>query len=327
MKNKTGVLLVNLGTPDSPTSWGVMKFLRAFLSDQRVVSLPKWFWRFLLYGFILPFRSPKVAKLYQQIWTEEGSPLRTQTNKLAERLSIYLSEQQGEAISVVSAMTYGNPSLKKGISTLNAEGVSRLIVLPLFPYYSATTTGAVMDALTRQLTRMRSIPSLFFIREYGLEEDYLEALAQSILEHWQKVGRADRLLFSFHGIPKRYEQLGDPYPEQCRATVKWLNEKLKITENYSEIGFQSRFGYNPWLEPSTDSLLVKWAEAGIESVDVISPSFAVECLETIEELGEQSRHLFIQAGGKSFRYIPTLNDSDRHARVLGRLIENFFKKN
>jgi ferrochelatase len=323
-KTKTGVLLVNLGTPDTPTPWGVMKFLRAFLSDKRVVEIPQWLWRFILYGVILPFRSFKVAKNYQRIWTSQGSPLRTITKQLAQRLSDYLSLQQDCYIPVVSAMTYGNPSIKEGISILNQLGISRLIVVPLFPYYSGTTTAAVLDALARQMANVRAIPSIFFIHQYGLAECYLDALVQSIVEHWRQQGRAERLLFSFHGIPKRNERLGDPYSFQCKKAAERLAEKLNIAENYWEIGFQSRFGFNAWLTPATDELLVKWAKEGIQSVDVVSPSFAVECLETLEELGEQSRHLFLKAGGKSFRYIPALNDSDRHVRALGTEIEIFF---
>lgn len=321
---ETGVLLVNLGTPDSPTPWAVMKFLGEFLSDGRVVELPKLLWRFILYGIILPFRSFKVAKKYQAIWTSHGSPQRVIMAQLAERLSIYLSAQIGLNVPVISAMTYGNPSLKQGISTLRAKGVSRLIVLPLFPYYSSTTTAAVLDAVARQMAKLRSVPSIFFIHEYGLRESYLDALAESIRAHWHVKGRAERLLFSFHGLPKRNQQKGDPYPEQCIEAAKRLVKILNIADNYWKIGFQSRFGYNEWLTPATDDCLTQWALEGVKSVEVVSPSFAVECLETVEELDDQSRHLFLKAGGESFQYIPTMNDTDRHVRVLGNLINKFF---
>jgi len=322
--SKTGILLVNLGTPDAPTPWGVIKFLRAFLSDKRVVEYPRWLWLFILYGIVLPLRAIKIAKHYQKIWTNQGSPLRTLTTQLSKRLALYLSQQKGYDVPVVCAMTYGTPSLKEGLSSIKAMNVSRLIVLPLFPYYSATTTAAVMDALARQLAKERSIPSLFFIHEYGLEEHYLAALAKSIECYWQAHGLPERLLFSFHGLPERSLSLGDPYAFRCVTAVERLAKKLNIAENFFSIGFQSRFGFRAWLAPSTNEQLVNWAQEGIQSVDIVSPSFAVECLETLEELEAQSRSLFLKAGGKNFRYIPAMNDSEDHVRAIGRLFDNFF---
>lgn len=323
MNKKWGVLLVNLGTPTSPTPWGVMKFLRLFLSDRRVVELPAWLWRFILYGLVLPFRSFKVAKQYQLIWDKDGSPLRVFSQKLAYGLSQHLILEKGIDVSVFLSMTYGPPNLKDGIATIIEKNISDLIVIPLFPIYSPTTTAAVFDAIAREIRSRRSFPNLFFIREYALEECYLDALAESIREHW-KYSSNHRLLFSFHGTPKRNLSLGDTYTFQCEMLVKRLCEKLNLPENSFEIAFQSRFGFLKWTTPSTSEILTTWARTGVKSVWVVSPSFAVDCLETLEELMVQARQIFLNAGGEHFHFIPSLNHSDRHIRALSTLIAKYF---
>jgi len=324
LQYKTGVLLVNLGTPDSPTPWGVMKFLRKFLSDPRVVPLPTWLWWLILHAVVLPLRIFRVSRNYQKIWMKEGSPLRVLSEQLAEHLSLDLSKRVGFPVPVFTAMTYGNPSIPNQFSLLEKQKISRLLVLPLFPFYSGTTTGAAFDALVGLLYKKRCVPSLFFIHEYGLEESYLTALGETISEYWAKNNQSERLLFSFHGIPKRNQELGDPYGTHCFLAANALAKKLKIPENFWKIGFQSRFGFNEWLQPFTDQILATWAMEGVKSVDIVSPSFAVDCLETLEELCIQSRSRFIEKGGIELRYIPAMNVRSRHVSALGDILFQYF---
>lgn len=320
---KSAILLINLGTPESPTPWGVIKFLRQFLSDRRVVEIPRILWWFILYFLVLPFRSFRVAKAYQMIWMKEGSPLRVLTERLANSISLVLSTRHHHSIPVLNAMTYGSPDIKTQMKILKQLEINRLIILPLFPQYSATTTGAAFDAISRVMNKQRYIPSLIFVHDYGMSQVYLNALAERITQYWNEEGRSERLIFSFHGLPQRTETLGDPYIKSCREMVLQLSKKLKITENSFSIAFQSRFGRAKWATPYLDEILDRWALEGVQSIDIISPSFSVECLETLEELGIRSREKFIKAGGKQLRLIPLLNDSVAHANVLIETILKF----
>lgn len=325
--NKIGVLLVNLGSPDKPSFFGIIKFLRQFLWDKRVVNSPRLSWFFLLYLFILPFRSFKVSKAYRSIWTREGSPLKVLTKSLAERLNTYLRATEKDSISVRYAMTYGKPNIQSQIEALQSLNITQLIIVPLFPQYSSTTTAAVFDSLAKVMSTRINIPSFSFIHEYALEEAYLEALKESILNFWERFGMPEQLIFSFHGIPKALYDRGDSYPDSCVRLAKTLAKKLNLSENFYKISFQSRFGFAKWVKPYLQAALMDALSLGHQSVDVVAPSFAVDCLETLEELEVETRKFFLKKGGKSFRYIPALNDNERHIIALAHIIKHFFKKN
>lgn len=322
----TAILLVNLGTPDKPTPGSVYSFLSRFLSDPRVVDLPSIPWRILLHTLILPIRSFRLAKLYQSIWTSHGSPLKNHTERLCAALekSLKKSEKITESWVLRHAMTYSNPNLKQVLKEIIKLPVARLIVIPLFPQFSSTTTLPIWDIITKTLKPHRVLPSIHFIHEYSNEISYIQTLSESITEFWNQHGQSKRLLFSFHGMPKRYSIMGDPYIQSCETLVKALAKMLKIPENFYEISFQSRFGYASWHTPTTEDVLTQWARQGIKSVDVISPSFAVDCLETLEEINIQMRHVFMNAGGEKYQYIPALNDKPAHVNALKALIEKFF---
>lgn len=340
--HQTAILLVNIGTPDKPTLGSIFQFLSRFLSDPRVIELPQFFWRILLYCLILPIRVFRIKKLYQSIWMPQGSPLKVYTERLCIALqnayhhdSCYNTDVLNKndvlnnnaihhSVSVYYAMTYSNPYLKNILLDILKQPIERLIVLPLFPQYSSTTTGAVWDAVTNILKRYRRLPSFYFIKEYASDSFYLQAVCESITKFWNQHGPTERLLFSFHGIPLRYETLGDPYANNCKTMVRAVAKMLKIPENFYEISFQSRFGLSTWVAPNTQEVLQKFALNGIKSVDVISPSFAVDCLETLEELNVQMRHVFMNAGGERFRYIPALNDDKAQVDALKRVIEKKF---
>ncbi len=327
-QQNSAVLLVNLGTPESLTVFGIYKFLRAFLLDRRVINLPRLLWWLILHIIILPFRTTRVLKLYQNIWTQEGSPLHVWTERLAAQLEKKLKAADAtgtqEKIPVYYAMTYGTPNIPNCLKLIEKNHTHRLIIIPLFPQYSSTTTGAIFDKITDYFKKNRYIPSMVFINEYATEESYIEALKQSIVEHCQQYGYPERLLFSFHGIPVSYEQAGDPYPTQCRNLVSTVASHLNLSEETWELGFQSRFGLNRWLKPSTVGILKRWALDGVKSIAIVSPSFSVDCLETLEELNIQYRKTFIQYGGKIFQYIPALNDSAQHIEVLKALVDKYF---
>ncbi|MET0090481.1 MAG: ferrochelatase [Candidatus Thiodiazotropha sp.] len=311
-----GVLLVNLGTPDEPTPSAVKTYLAEFLSDPRIVSLPKWLWQIILRGIVLQVRPKRSAQAYASIWTDEGSPLLV----LSERLRDALQEQLGDQATVALAMRYGNPSLPEVLQTLRRRNIQRLLVLPLYPQYSATTTASIFDALTRELQNWRWIPELRFIQRYHQEPDYVAVLSESIRAYREAHGSAEKLLFSFHGIPKDYYEAGDPYPDQCRATAQKVAETLGLQPDQWHISFQSRFGKQEWVKPYTDATLKEWGREGIRSVQVVCPAFAVDCLETLEEIAEENREYFLESGGESYAYIPALNDSPAHARMLTDLV-------
>jgi ferrochelatase len=311
----SAVLLVNLGTPDAPTPKAVKRYLAEFLHDRRVIKLSRWLWCPLLHFIILPTRSKRVAKLYQAIWWDEGSPMRVITERKTEKLRAVLPEYE-----VFFAMRYGKPSMQSVLEAIAAKDFAELIVLPLYPQYSDTTTASVADQL-KKIQKTLKLPPLKFIHDYHNHPDYIAALANSIQKHWDENGKAEKLIFSFHGIPKKYVHDGDIYPEHCHATVAGVVEKLGLAEHEYQTTFQSRFGPTEWVKPYTDATLIDWAKQGIKHVDVLSPAFAADCLETLEELKVTNRDLFFQHGGEKFDYIAALNESDEHIQMLAGLIK------
>ncbi|MGV6850764.1 MAG: ferrochelatase [bacterium] len=312
--NKKVTILANLGTPDAPTSSALRRYLAEFLSDPRVVEIPKIIWRAILYLFILPFRSSKSARLYQNIWTSDGSPLLTGSTKLAEEVNKHADHL------VIAAMRYGNPAIKKSILTLVEQGFEEINILPLYPQYSATSTGSVYDACCDALKTIRHLPSFRITQSYYNHPLYIDALAASVDKAFSEHGTPDCLLISFHGIPKRCTDLGDPYDQHCEASASLLAEKLELSPEQWKICYQSRFGKAQWLEPSTDIVLAELAKAGANNVMVICPGFAVDCLETLDEIDRESRHVFMENGGKFFYYIPALNHKEAHVQLIRSLI-------
>ena len=314
-------MLVNLGTPDAATPVAVRRYLAEFLWDKRVVDAPRWLWWLVLHGFILRFRPGRVAKLYASVWQENGSPLMHYTTSLAEKLEQRVSESMGQPVPVIPAMTYGNPSITAASKRLRQEKIQKLIVLPLYPQYSATTTAATLDALAKQLQPCPDIPEILFIRDYHQHPAYIEALKQSVLNHTQHQEPADELVMSFHGIPQRYHTQGDPYPVECQASSRLLADALGLQDDQWRLTFQSRFGREPWLQPYTDETMKSLPRAGTRKINVICPGFAVDCLETLEEIQVENKNLFLKAGGESFGYIPCLNDSEEQVSLLNQLIK------
>lgn len=311
---RTALLVVNLGTPDAPTRRAVHRYLAQFLHDYRVVELTRWLWCPILHFIILPLRSGKVAKKYASIWAEGGSPLLVYTQRLAQGLQHALPD-----VSVRVAMRYGNPSVPDVLRKLQEEGMSRLLVLPLYPQYSASTSGSVLDAVAKELAGWRRTPDLRFIADYHLDGGWLDAMEARVRAHWDLHGRADQLLMSFHGLPKRYETAGDPYPRQCEAGARALAARLGLAEGEWKLTYQSRFGREEWLQPYTDKTLEAMAGNGVKTVDVICPGFAVDCLETLEEIAVENDEAFRHAGGQALRYISALNDEPGHVAALAAL--------
>jgi ferrochelatase len=315
----TAVLLVNLGTPDAPEAGPIRRYLAQFLGDRRVVEACPWYWLPILYGPILTFRPRKTAHLYQSIWTEAGSPLRVHSVALTDALADHFGRDS--SVRVELAMTYGRPSVDEAIERLQGLGVRKLIVLPLYPQYSGSTTGAVFDALAKALMKWRRVPQLTFINEYYTHPEYIRALADSVRETWAKEGRS-HLVLSNHGIPVKYVAKGDPYRHQVQETTRLLAAELELAEgDYSEC-FQSRFGPTEWLQPYTDDRLGQLAASGIRAVTLVTPSFAVDCLETLEEIGVASREKFLAAGGERFSLVPALNSTPRHVTALAAVLRD-----
>ena len=313
----TGALLVNLGTPDAPTPAAIRRFLAEFLWDPRVVEAPRWLWWLALHGVILRVRPARSAHAYRQIWTPQGSPLLLHTRALVDGVRGNLQRQL--AATVVLGMSYGSPGIPAALEELRRAGVRRLVVLPLYPQYSCTTTASVFDRVTAQLQRWRWVPELRFIGNYHDEPAYLEAIAASIRDHWRTHERG-HLLFSFHGVPRRYLLAGDPYHCQCLKSARLVAERLGLDASEWSVSFQSQVGREEWLRPYTDETLVKMARAGQRRVSVVCPGFATDCLETLEEIAIRNRALFTQSGGEFYDYIPALNASDAHAELLAGLI-------
>lgn len=321
LQSKLGVLMVNLGTPDAPTSKAVKRYLAEFLSDRRVVDTSPLLWWPLLRGVILPIRSPRVAKLYQSVWMEEGSPLLVYSRRQQKALAARMPD-----IPVELGMSYGSPNLADAIDKLLAQGVTKLVVLPLYPQYSCSTSAAVWDAVARILKGYRRLPSISFIRDYAAHPAYISALKQSVEHAFEQHGTPDRLILSFHGIPKRYVHLGDDYSQRCEDTSSALREALGLSLPTEQImmTYQSRFGREPWLTPYTDETLKSLPAQGVEHIQIICPGFSADCLETLEEIKEQNREIFMHAGGKKFEYIPALNDDSVHIDLLEQLVRNYF---
>jgi ferrochelatase len=316
-----GVLLVNLGTPDSPTAPAVRRYLRQFLWDPRVVEYPRAPWWLILNGIILLLRPARSARAYKQIWTERGSPLLFHSQDLAEAIQVELSGRVSKPVLVQLAMTYGTPSVEAGLDGLQAAGARRIIVLPLYPQYSGATTAAVFDAVAGVLGKRRWLPELRFINQYHDSVDFVAAHAENVRREWQQHGRGAHLLFSFHGVPKSTLLNGDPYHCQCLKTARLIAEALALDETGWSVAFQSRVGREEWLQPYTEEVLSKFGAASMSRVDVVCPGFAVDCLETLEEIALRYTELFIRAGGKALHYIPALNAQPRHAATLAGLIE------
>ncbi|APC13034.1 MULTISPECIES: ferrochelatase [Providencia] len=319
-EKKYGILLANLGTPDAPTTSAVRRYLAEFLSDTRVIDVPRLIWKPILYGAILPIRSSKVAKLYQSIWLEDGSPLLVYSLRQKQKLAALLPN-----IPVDIGMSYGSPSIKTAIDNLMEQGVTDLVVLPLYPQYSCTTTAAVYDAVTRAFQGRRTIPSVQFIRSYATHPAYIKALVTSIEASFAKHGEPDRLVLSFHGIPKRYCDTGDIYQQECEKTAQALREALNYPSDNVLLTYQSRFGREPWLMPYMDKTMHELPSQGVKSVQVICPGFSVDCLETLEEISEQNKEFFISSGGHKYNYISALNDNQDSISMINLIIEDALK--
>ncbi len=319
-RGKLGILLVNLGSPEAPTPSAVRKYLAQFLADPRVIEANRFIWWLVLHGVILRFRPQKAAKSYQKIWTENASPLvhisRLQTRAIQKKLE---NRFRGHVITDL-AMTYGKPSIKNGLEALRSAGARRLLILPLYPQYSATTTAAVFDQVTNTLKNWRWLPDLRMINQYHDHPKYIEALTSSITKQWGGDKRGDLLLFSFHGIPQRYVDNGDPYFCHCQKTARLVAEKLELKGEEWKVVFQSRFGREPWLQPYCSLTLQELPASGIKSVDVICPGFAADCLETLEEIKMENKKLFIEAGGETYNYIPCLNENETHIDTLCEIL-------
>jgi len=305
---RTAVLFCNLGTPDAPTASALRRYLGEFLSDHRVVEIPRLVWMLILHGIILRIRPAKSALKYASIWTAEGSPLKVWTERQAQALDAAFA-QRNEQVRVRYAMRYGNPSMASQLDALKAEGFTRVLVMPAYPQYSGTTTASVFDAVYTWGQRTRLLPEFRFINHYHDHPAYIAALAEQVRAHWATHGQGERLVMSFHGVPERTLHLGDPYHCECYKTARLLGEALGLNKSQYIVTFQSRFGKAKWLEPYTEPTLVALAEQGVKKVDLICPGFTSDCLETLEEIAQEAQEAFMHAGGKQFHYIPCLNDN------------------
>lgn len=313
------VVLVNLGTPTAPNASSLRRYLREFLGDPRVIELPRIIWLPILYGVILPLRAGRSAKAYRRVWMAEGSPLRVLSERLTGAVAAHL-QGSNPGVAVRLAMRYGEPSVASVLRGLRDTGLRRVIVLPLYPQYSASTAASVFDAVVDELRTWRQVPELRFIADYHADAAWTDAVAASIRAHWDTHPRGEKLLFSFHGIPQRYVRSGDPYEDQCRASAANIAARLGLPDEAWQLSFQSRVGREPWLQPYTDDTVRALGAAGVTSIDVACPGFSVDCLETLEEIAMQNAEFFEAAGGQHLRYIPALNDSPAHAAALARLI-------
>jgi len=318
---KVGVLLVNLGTPDAPTAPALRKYLKQFLGDGRVVEANRLVWWFVLNCIILTFRPKRSAHAYQSVWSDEGSPLMVYSLRFMEKLKATMQQAHGDNVHLELAMTYGSPSVNDAMQRLRAKNCRKIMVLPLYPQYSGSTSAAVTDAVFDVLKSWRRVPDMRVLTQYYEDDNYIQALASSVREHWEKHGKAEKLMMSFHGIPKRYFKSGDPYSCHCKKTARLLAEALDLKEHEWKITFQSIFGREEWLKPYTADQLKTWGAEGLKDVDVICPGFAADCLETLEEIQVENKGYFVEAGGKDLRYIPALNDRDDHVAAIQGVIE------
>ena len=321
-KAPKGILLVNLGTPDAPTKQSLRKYLKEFLSDPRVVEIPRLIWLTILYCFILPIRPKRSAQLYESVWDENGSPLLSITREQQKALQAKHDKDTEHEVKVVVGMRYGNPSISSALEELTENNVRDITVIPLYPQYSGATTGSTFDALSKALTQYRWVPSLRFINGYHSHPSYLSAISNTIDEYISQSGMPELILFSYHGVPQRYLEQGDPYYCFCMQTTRLVSQKLGLKDGDTLTTFQSRFGKATWLQPYTDSTLKELAEKGVRRVAVICPGFASDCLETLEEIVVENRNYFIESGGEVFDYIPCLNKREDHIKMLFSLTES-----
>jgi len=316
-----GVLITNLGTPRAPEAKALRPYLKQFLSDPRVVEVPRVLWWLILNGIILNVRPRRSAEAYKTVWTDEGSPLLIHTRDQAAGLKAALDQRHGGNIRVAFAMRYGEPAIETAIDKLLRDGVRKLVVLPLYPQYGGPTTGSTFDAVAADFTGRRWLPDLRFVAHYCDHPGYITAVADSIRQHWAQHGRADKLIFSYHGEPRRYLDEGDPYHCQCHKTTRVVAENLGLSESDYLTTFQSRFGREEWLKPYTDETLKALPGEGVKSVQLVCPGFSADCLETIEEIGVENRDYFLESGGERYEYIPCLNATDNHINFLADLVD------
>ncbi|WP_180108800.1 MULTISPECIES: ferrochelatase [unclassified Acinetobacter] len=320
-KAKVTIILANLGTPDAPSVPAVRRFLQQFLSDQRVIEIPKPIWQLILRLFILPFRPKRVAHAYEMVWGND-SPMREILLAQVDAVKAHLTQAYPEfELKVVPAMTYGNPGIQAALDQLAQQPQDHIVLFPLFPQYSATSTAPLYDAIAQWIPQQRNLPGLSIIRDYYQHPLFIQALAQSVRDYQAEHGVADKLLMSFHGIPQPYADKGDPYADRCRVTGHLVAQALGLTEDQYQISFQSRFGKQEWVKPYTDATLDAWGKQGVKSVQVMSPAFSADCLETLEELALQNAEIFQAAGGGEYGYIPALNARDDHVALLNLLLQ------
>jgi ferrochelatase len=319
---RIGVLVVNLGTPDSPSYLAVQRYLGEFLGDRRVIDTARPLWLPVLWGFILPFRPIRTTRNYRKVWMQGGSPLLVYSQRLTTKIAALLDGALGDRVRVELAMTYGNPSIADMIQKLAEQNVKRLLVLPLYPQYCSSTTGSVFDAVSKVLKRWRWLPEIRFVNDYYAHPGYIEALVRQIEAQWASAGERTHLLLSYHGIPAVYVKEGDPYQRQAETTTRLVVERLGLAAGEYSHCYQSRFGPVLWLQPYTEDTLKELAKRGVRKLTVISPAFAVDCLETIEEVAMEYREQFMELGGEYFGLVPCLNDDDEHARLLSEVIHN-----
>jgi ferrochelatase len=322
---RIGVLLVNLGTPEAPSYFAVQRYLREFLSDRRVIDTSRVIWLPLLYGVVLPFRPLRTARNYRKIWMSDGSPLAVYSRRLTAKIRSRLNSAFNSQVRTELAMTYGTPSIARAIQSLAEQGVEKLLVLPLYPQYCSSTTGSVVDGTNRALKRWRSLPQVRFINDYHDDPGFIGALAQQIQRHETQIGERSHLLFSYHGIPASYVAKGDPYQRQTEATTRLVVSRLGLNDTQWSHCYQSRFGRVEWLQPYTLDKIKELADRGVRELTVASPSFAVDCLETLEEVAMEYRDRFLEWGGKRLTLVPGLNDDDDHAEALAAIIKDRLK--
>ncbi len=321
LPDSLGVLLVNTGTPDAPTPEAVRRYLKQFLSDPRVIELPRWIWWPMLYAYVLRTRPERSAAAYRKIWTDQGSPLLLHSKDIANSLQDKLSSRLSGATHVELGMSYGNPSIEQALESMYPQYIRRLLVLPLYPQYSGPSTGSVFNTVTTALQRRRWVPEMHFINHYHDSAGYISAVAASARDFWDLHGRGERLLFSFHSVPRRMLDKGDPYHCQCQKTARLVADSLELEKGAWQVSFQSRLGREEWLRPYTDDIMKSWGAEKLGKIDVISPGFSADCLETLEEIAIRYAGDFAAAGGGELRYIPALNARDDHVSFLSRLIE------
>lgn len=324
-KPNTGVLLVNLGTPEQATPRALRHYLREFLSDPRVVEIPRLLWLLILHGIILPIRPAKSAKLYQNIWTEQGSPLLVISQQQRSKVAQKLAESYGDNIKVALAMRYGKPTISDALENFRQNNISNIIVLPLYPQYSGPTTASTFDAIVNEIKQWRWIPSLHFISGYHQHPSYIQSLANSVRAHIQQQGKPEKLVISYHGMPKAFQDWGDPYALFCQQTTRLLQQALNFTDNDIVMSYQSRFGKAEWLKPYTEDVLIELAQQQTKNIAIICPAFSSDCLETLDEIQREYRDIFLQAGGQQYHYIPALNDNDDHITALVDIISPYVK--